>query len=420
MKKLLPIILILIAISQIGLAQIYIEKQTRHRFAQLNLGVDLETNFGGRTQYLDKNNELVSLNLKSTYMPRFIIGGTHFWGHADFYIAIPLFYPKIKDAGQEMSYRRGVETVFKYYPWKIKHHKIRPYLGISLASSYFEQSNNNHDFGNGPELNHTNFPLLSGFTFNHKNHLLELGMAWNYANEQDYYLSRTVQESIETPPIYMNLSYKFMLETTISAEKPWESGRITEITEQLATENKLNSFYAGVGLSSVFWLKESTYNTENRPYIETYRNAIMPDFTVGYYLHQPDMNIAIAYRGYRSSTNTYGASQTAKRKSLAFEVAKILFDYHGFVPFLGPAISYEKLGFEETFENQPLHDVSTNKIGYGLTFGWDIRPTRLQKWILRTNLRWFPNLDLEVIDEKSISFDNIEFNFIQFILYINR
>ncbi|MEM6262948.1 MAG: hypothetical protein AAGI38_10605 [Bacteroidota bacterium] len=61
-----------------------------------------------------------------------------------------------------------------------------------------------------------------------------------------------------------------------------------------------------------------------------------------------------------------------------------------------------------------------SKIHYGLTFGWDIRPNRLQSWILRTNLRWFPNLDLEVADGQVISFDNIEFNFIQLIVYLDR
>ena len=97
-----------------------------------------------------------------------------------------------------------------------------------------------------------------------------------------------------------------------------------------------------------------------------------------------------------------------------------MFDYHGFVPFVGPALSYEKLSFVESFENTSSADVTENKISYGLTFGWDIRPNRIQSWILRTNLRWFPNLSLDVDTRSEISFDNLEFNFIQFIIYPNR
>ena len=58
--------------------------------------------------------------------------------------------------------------------------------------------------------------------------------------------------------------------------------------------------------------------------------------------------------------------------------------------------------------------------GYGLTLGWDIRPNRLQAIILRTSLRWYPDLTIDAIDRKEISFANLEFNFIQVIAYLNR
>lgn len=211
-----------------------------------------------------------------------------------------------------------------------------------------------------------------------------------------------------------------MLETTLSAEKNWESGRTEEVTKTLAERGKLNGFYLGAGISSAFWLKESSYNSKTRPYINKYSTSIMPDFTLGYYLHKPDLNIAVGYRGYGTSTKTYGAIQQLSRKSILLEVTKCLFDYHGFVPFIGPTVSYEKLSFKENFEGTTTIDIEGNKFGYGLTFGWDIRPNRIQSWILRTNLRWYPNLHLEVDQNSKISFDNLEFNFIQLIIFPNR
>jgi hypothetical protein len=83
-------------------------------------------------------------------------------------------------------------------------------------------------------------------------------------------------------------------------------------------------------------------------------------------------------------------------------------------------ITYERLSFLEVDGQQVLHDISDAKPGYGLVFGWDIRPNRLQSWILRTNLRWFPNLNLNVGEAGSVSFDNIEFNFIQLVIYPGR
>lgn len=414
------VIIFVLMMYNLGYSQVYTEKQTRHRFAQLNLGIDFQSSFDGSTKYIDQQGNTQSLNLNNSYSPRFLIGGTHFWGHADFYIAIPLFSSTLNKNNQEVTAHRGVESVFKYYPLRIENNKIRPYIGTSLAPFYFEQRNNNFQYPNGPELNQTNFPLLGGLTFNSKNHLIELGIAWNYQNQQDYYISRTQVEKINTPPVYATLSYRYMLETTLSAEKNWESGRTKEVTDILAERGRLNGLYLGAGISSAFWLNESSYNKANRPYIAKYSTSIMPDFTFGYYFHKPDINLAIGYRGYGTSTNTYGNIQQLNRKSFLFEVTKYLFDYHGFVPFVGPTISYENLSFRENFEGQQTFDIDDEKFGYGLTFGWDIRPNRIQTWILRTNLRWYPNLFLEIEPNSKVSFDNLEFNFIQLIIYPNR
>jgi len=276
------------------------------------------------------------------------------------------------------------------------------------------------EYGIGPELNHTAVPLYTGLTFNSKQHLVELGIMWNYNNKQNYHISRTKAIDITTPPLYASISYKYMLETTKSAEKNWESGQTEKVTNQLAKSKQLNSFHVGVGLSSAFWLRESSYNENERPYLEKYSASIMPEFSLGYYWHQPDLGVALAYRGYSNFTNAYGVNQKLQRKSLVLEATKFLLDYHGFVPFIGPAISYEKISFQESFEKQLTHDITENKFGYGVAFGWDIRPNSLQSWILRTNLRWFPNLNLEVEKDKLISFDNIEFNFIQLIIYPGR
>lgn len=413
-------IVFFIGLTNICNSQVYTEKKSRHRFAQLNIGFDFQSSYGGSTKYIDKLGNTQALSLNNIYSPRFLIGGTHFWGHADFYIGIPLFATNLKKNNQEITALRGVETVFKYYPLRIENNKIRPYVGVSLAPFYYEQQNNNFTFTSGPELNHTNFPLLGGLTFNSKNHLIELGFAYNFQNKQNYYISRTQKEQISTPPLYATLSYRYIIETTLSAEKDWQSGKTKETTKLLAQKGQLNGFYAGVGISSAFWLKQSEYNVINRPYISKYSTSIMPDFTFGYYMHKPDLNLAIGYRGYGTSTNTYGAVQQLNRKSFLFETTKYLFDYQGFAPFIGTTFSYENLNFKESFERRKIFDTKEKKFGYGLTFGWDIRPNRIQKWILRTNLRWYPNLFLSVDNGKKISFDNLEFNFIQLIIYPNR
>ena len=401
-------------------AQVYVEKQSRHRFAQLNLGLDITASNGGTTYYQNNIGQTEQLSLIPNISPRILIGGTHFWGHADFQIAIPLFHQTQSEDNQEIESYRGVETSFKYYPWRIEHRKIRPYVGAAITPVHHTQNNGNLSFGNGPDLTRVDFPLMAGALYNVKNHLFELGVTWHYNNTTDYAISRDTWQSIETPPLYVSLAYNYMLETTLSAEKSWESGAAAKATERLAQKKKLNGFFIGTGISSAFWLKESGYNETFRPYVENYGINVMPDFTLGYYWNNIDVNVGLAYRGYREETTAYRAAQEVRRRSLVLEATKYLFDYNGFVPFIGPAASYEQLHFEETFEGNPSQDITTSTFAYAVTFGWDIRPNRLQAWVLRTNLRWFPNLNLDTEQGTSIAFDALEFNFIQLIIYPNR
>jgi len=419
MIKNLTLWIFVFAIHQ-SFCQVYTEKKTQHRFAQLNFGLGYQASFGGSTDFINPDGNRSTLELRSLSRPRLLIGGTHFWGHADFYLAIPLFNPSFKSQNQKALYLNGVETVFKYYPLRIEHHKIRPFLGLSFAPFYYEQDNENFDFEDGPQLNHTAFPILAGFTFNTNKSLFEIGFQWNYTNKQEYYISREEISNITTPPIYANISYRYMLDTTLKAEDSWESGETLKNTEHLAEQNKLNSFYIGLGLSSAFWLGKGTLNTAERPFVEKYSTSIMPDLTLGYYWHRPDINLSAYYKSYGSSLKTYGVNQAVRRTSIGLEFTKYVIDTQGFSAFIGPTVSIENLSFKESFERQLTYDTSDRKTGYGLTFGWDIRPNRLQKWILRTNLRWYPNLKLDVEDSKNISFNALEFNFIQFIVFPER
>lgn len=410
-----------IFVSSSIIAQLYTEAQTRHRFAQMTLGVDYQTNFGGSTNYLDSNGQMLSAELPQFHRPRFLIGGTHFWGHADFYIAILLTNPSETINNQDISFTSGVETVFKYYPWKVKHQGVRPFVGVSLTSYYFEQSNGFLQYGDGPDMNHTSWPIQAGLTYNYNQHILDASLTWNYANEQDYYISPDVETQINTAPLYLSVGYKFMFDTTIGAEKDWESGRTDEVTKILADRGILSGFYLGAGMSSAFWLKQSPYNKENRPYVKRPSNSLMPDFTLGYYNHKRDFNLAVSYRGFGTSSESYGARQSLRRRSLGLEFTKNIFDYHGFVPFIGPIVSYEALRFQEAFETGPLLEEFDNQVRVGCTVGWDIRPNRIQTWLLRTNLRYYPSMNLDLPElGSSVAFDAIEFNFIQLIIYPSR
>ncbi len=391
--------------------QPYVEGgNTRHRFAQLNLGIDFRSfsNNGTKTFVFNQNNELEEMKLASFSETRMIIGGTHFWGHADFFVAIP-----ITNFGNS-GFITGVETGSKFFPWRIKNNKISPYIGISWMPVGYKQNE-------GTSLYRNKFPITSGLVFNHKNHLVEINFGKILNSNFQYYINTHQEVNIKTHSIWYGFTYKLMLETTLGAEKNWLNGKTEYLTDTLSKLKKLNGFTLAIGPSTSIFLKNSDHNNINYPFLDDYKfSSLFMDYGLGYYLHHPDIQFNITFRNIKSEINAYDYNQKVSRKSLGLECYKFLGDYHGFVPFLGLTFSHEWLNASTFFETEQLSNVKTQKIHPGLVFGWDIRPDRLQVFYLRTNLRWSPLLNLEVQNNQFINFNQLEFNFIQLVIFPSR
>jgi uncharacterized membrane protein len=106
---------------------------------------------------------------------------------------------------------------------------------------------------------------------------------------------------------------------------------------------------------------------------------------------------------------------------LALEAFWFFWDYNGFVPFVGPTISFERWA-SCRFENyvQQGETQRTQMISPGILFGWDILASPLETWVLRTNLRYYPFQKVRDSDGKWSRVDQFEFNFIQLVVYPNR
>ncbi len=384
--------------------------QTRHRFAEMYVGADMRFFPGAGTQskIISEDGSLKNRELDDYAGNRILIGATHFWGHADFFVAIPV--ARFKEA----ALSTGVETGGRYFPWKIEKGKLRPWLGISLAATSYKQ-------GEGTKQTRFTAPLSSGASFRTRNHLIEFSAAMDFGKAQRYYFSREIATTVSLHKMSVGLSYKYLFDVTLSAEKDWQSGRTQRITDTLAARNKLNGFTLAAGPSSAFYLKTSDHNTSSHPWLGQHKSAkVFPDLAIGYYWHKPDLQLSLAYRPVKSELKAYGYEQKLHRKSITLEAYKFIGDYHGFVPFVGPSVSYEHLSLHEKEAQATAYKKEKEYIRPGITFGWDIRPNRIQSMLLRTNLRWIPNLNLSMKEGKKISFDQLEFNFIQLVIFPGR
>jgi hypothetical protein len=371
--------------------------KTRHRFAQLEIGL---ANYVNPTGGLLGNKEI---GFSTT--PAFFIGGTHFWGHCDFAVTIPF-----GTVGKGMAY--GVDLQAKYYPWRIEKNKIRPFAGVSLSPFKFK-------YEDGPKYSKIYFPIVAGLNYMKGANQFEIGVIYNYNNEFKYDISRTELASGKIPIIY-SLTYKLTLETTVGTEKGWRDGSTKARTEELAAAGKLDNFSLAIGPTTAFNIKESSYLNEKYPFAGQHDHRATIELGAGYYWHKPDFHVNLAYRTFKSDIDAYGYSQKARTRLLTLEAYKFLFDYHGFLPFVGPNISYTNLSIDEKDRTNPAISNNFKGLKPGVTFGWDIRPNRLQPWILRTNLRWNPNLNVDMKPGGQSALDNLEFNFIQLVVYPGR
>jgi len=420
MKKICLIILNLI-IPFLLFSQIPYEEggNTRFRFAQLTIGGDLSfTPQTGKSYFINTNGETEEFGLGNNLSGRFIISGWHFWGHVDFYISIPLFAltnNKFADDGK-YNYLNAEATGIKIYPSKIREGKLRPYLGTSFNGTVFQQQNN--------EIKHQNFlkynfPIQGGLTFVKGKSIFDFGVSYNYATNHNYYISKTQNAEINLPKVNLSIGYRTYFDTSVKDEPDLLNGRLDVLANKMKKDKKANSFSFALGLSTSFHLNNK-YNGENYPFIGDFKiSSTFLDYGIGYYMHKPDIHFNLAFRNHKSKLDAFDANQTYHKTSLGLEVFKFLFDYQGFVPFVGPAISYDinRMNVMVNEVNSVMEEQQGLK--FGIAFGWDIRQDEIQSYILRTNLRYYPFYNF-TIQDKNYRFNQLEVNIIQFVFYPTR
>lgn len=421
MKAFLIVVSFLVSISLYGqpdsiYTQSYLDKSTR--FAWLTYGGDLNHLSGGTTQQLI-NGVKQDANFGSTLMPRLTIGGIHFWGHADFYVTFPLSFLTLqnKPSGlSQLDVYQGVETGMRLYPLKLQSQRLSPFLGISFRRFRFSQESEEDTSSNGvPSYGRFIHPLQFGLTYTSDKWHISASGYYNYQNEFDHYISPTETANVRLNPVSFNLSLLRYVDTDRHFRTPSAARQLNKDYHKLKSENLLSAWFFGIGPSAALQMTKSTYLNENHPFFyDNYSAAILPDLTFGRYFNNIDANVNLAYRTYGDRFEGFGTEIRTRRHSVGVESVKFLFNYLGFVPFVGPILSYENLN---TSVNRI--DYNENKLALGVTFGWDIRVTKTGSSLLRTNLRYYPNLHMIVEGEKMM-FDHLEFNFIQWVQFIGR
>lgn len=419
MKRFITILILPI----IGYAQIdtfytrqYVDESTS--FAWTTIGLDFLTLPGGTTAYSTAS-QPEEVAFGPSVSPRLTIGGMHFWGHADFYVTFPLNFLNIGSTPQPFSLHElthGIETGAKFYPWKVKEGRISPFAGISFRplNYRYELNDSQWTFAN-PAYRQMIYPLNIGATYTTANYHLNLSAYYQTLQAIPYYLSPDQVSDISLSRWSFQIGVLKYIDTDRSMRTPSALEQINLKHKILKNENKLNSWYIGIGPSAALETSNSPFIQNNFPYLENQSSgSFMPDITTGKYLYKPDLNIGLSYRRMGERMEAFDTQLNVGRQSLMMETYKFLFNYLGFVPFVGITGSWEWLTTEV---NGTVYQ--ENKPAAGFILGWDIRVVHTNTGLLRTNLRWTPDLHMTVEGEKMM-FNHLEFNFIQYVHFIGR
>ena len=422
MRKLYLLLLIGLCTNHI-IAQEYIaEGKNRLNFAKtyIELGTQYSPSFTGKRALT--NNTIQSFKNSASIVPYLNFGAMHFWGHADFYLSIPLIQLQIKRKdSSNFQFNQSVVTGARFLPWAYKDNRIRPYIGASWAIVNFKQETKPN---NSQSLFSKNKLLLDGgILYGKGSFMTRLGLNFYPSNKWDYPVTETNFQQIQTPKwsAYFGLVYAF--ESTRSKKMETENSKLNKIpkvSSPAMNAIKKGDFFIGIGPSTSFILSKSDYNESKFPYFNKMpiSNTYL-DIALGYHLNRLGLVSALSFRNPKFTNKAFGTTQIIKRNSFVLEAYKYLTDYSGFTPYMGINLAYDFINYSENNNTTSLN-TTHKKLTPGITFGWDILPGKTEQWfVLRTNLRWFPLENINV-SGKVFSLHQIEYNVIQAVFYPTR
>lgn len=417
MNKFLSLLIILSALSMKKelVAQVYIDQKTQHRFAQ--------TYFGLNTQFVPSSGRLVWQNYEQPFpsqiLPRFTLGGLHFWGKLDFNLNIPITASRNKDliGDGSINFNTGADLSVRYYPWQLVDNKFRPFAGLSFNT--MKLSLENESLGVRAE-GFLTYSLLAGLSFAHKGWQINAEVMFLPRNKREFYSDNLQKHQFELPRSYVSIGLLKFFDFTLEEEKGKVLGETQAMEEMLLDRGNLNSFSIGIAASSTYFIKSPDFSGDLVS-LPNHKGSFNIEYGLGYLFHEAKLHIGLTYRNYSSSSVSYDLEHIIRREALSFEAFKFLWDYNGFVPFLGVSLSTERWASGLFVNDVQQGETAQDRLfSPGIILGWDIVSSPLITWVLRTNLRYYPFQKINDLHLEEIRVDQFEFNFIQFVFYPNR
>lgn len=344
---------------------------------------------------------------------RVIIGGTHFWRKADFYVSFPIVSRAVSGNPVQWGYTDGVITGGRFLPLGLSRKHPTPFAGIQWVVPGFA-------VGEGPVVSRSRLGFDAGLGMViGKSWTVEAAAGFILHQKYRYYTTRTVVNKVHAPELGIHVAVKKYVDFTAGMGSAPARQYVSGLREYMDNRGGLSTFSIAAGPSSTIPLSAVPFARQfqwisDRPLI-----AIHPDLGVGYYFHKPDLALRLAFRAVLPVHEGHGLELYYRQRHWAAEAFKFLFDYKGFVPFAGLSAGITSYKFRLRDSSEVVEQLTGRVFSYALVFGWDIRPSDVEWFILRTNLRYMPAAALRSQGLR-VTAHQLEFNFIQVVIYPER
>jgi hypothetical protein len=303
------------------------------------------------------------------------------------------------------------------YPWPLRANGIRPFVGVSWLASAFSVGADR--LGEGPDIQIHDFPVRTGLGIVRGPLFLELMAQYVPGTRTEYAIpgpdGDTAMRRIDLPRWQAGVSFRYRVETTRTARHRFADD--VDRVDMLRRQRAWNTVYAGIGVTSAFFTRDSQFNRELRPAFDgTPVGRVLPEVHAGYHWADRDLLVDATLRNISDRVTGWGAGQRYRRRSLAVEASRFLFDFHGFAPFGGAGVSREWLSFRDDPAAGDSLEIESDLVRPSFVVGWDIRPAKTMAWFIRTALRYTPGVTLDAVGRR-VPMPDFEFNFFQFVLY---
>ncbi|MCU0650193.1 MAG: hypothetical protein MUF00_19555 [Gemmatimonadaceae bacterium] len=386
----------------------------RLRFARLTLGADVLALPPARTAVPGGTR-----GVPGQVLPRIVVGGTHFWGWSEFYVAFPLPAASIGSRGPtDAQWGPRIETGARLYAGPLAPGRLRPFAAVAMGSVSVRET---RPAGEGPQITRFTVVPSLGMAWAHQQGILESGVQWLAPGRLASPIDRVTDGTFTMPRTAVWIGAKWWVETTGNPRARRDLAREADGAHALRREGVIGGPFVGLGPSSAWALRTSTHNRAVAPALpaaDPYARAFEP--VVGWHWPRARLSVAMPYRRFRSTNAGFGLAQSRTRESGSMELLRFVGDYRGFVPFAGPTFGVEGLTLHERDGARERMHITRRRLAPGVVLGWDIRPTRRERVVLRTNLRYTPGAFVDVPGRGRAQFAAFEFNFIQMVWHLGR